>query len=182
MSGADAAARRADRFASGSGRAAGRASLVAVCVTGLAVWSLTRPSPPQVVRWTVTPSGATALDIGASIPLAISPDGTRLAYVGAGGHADLRARVRSAPATAVAGRWASRTTPSSRPTGNGLVSSIDERAQEGCSHRWTARGGYADSATPSARAGVPTTPSSSPPTTLRQVCCGWRPLGVNPRC
>ena len=53
-------------------------------MTALAVWSLTRPAPPRVVRLTVTPSGATALGIGDDRSLAISPDGTRLAYVGAG--------------------------------------------------------------------------------------------------
>jgi serine/threonine-protein kinase len=50
-------------------------------IVGLASWSLTRPVPPQVARWTVTPSGVAAPGIGG---IAISPDGTRLAYVGAG--------------------------------------------------------------------------------------------------
>lgn len=55
-------------------------------VTGLAIWTLRRPSPPQVVRWTITPSGATALGTGFSgSELAISPDGTRLVYVGTNG-------------------------------------------------------------------------------------------------
>jgi serine/threonine-protein kinase len=52
-----------------------------IVATGFAVWALTRPAPPRVVRLTVTPSGATALGIG---DIAISPDGTRLAHVGAG--------------------------------------------------------------------------------------------------
>ena len=68
----------------------------AALIVGLAVWFLTRPAPPRVVRLTVTPSGATALGIGVDPDLAISPDGTRLAYVGAGGPADRRARLRSA--------------------------------------------------------------------------------------
>ena len=50
-------------------------------MTGLVIWTLTRPTPPKVVRWTLTPSGATALRFTGDI--AISPDGTHLAYVGA---------------------------------------------------------------------------------------------------
>jgi len=63
-------------------RATAIVSLIIVAA-GFAVWALTRPSPPRVVRFTMTPSGATALDITANSPvLAISPDGTRLAYAG----------------------------------------------------------------------------------------------------
>ena len=59
--------------------------VVLLGVTLFGFWALIRPSPPRVVRLTVTLSGATALDIGGSIPnVAISSDGTRLAYVGAG--------------------------------------------------------------------------------------------------
>ena len=62
---------------------AGIVALLGVTVLGF--WTLTRPAPPRVVRLAVTPSGATALGIGGFAPhLAISPDGTRLAYVGAG--------------------------------------------------------------------------------------------------
>jgi len=58
------------------------AGIVTVIVaTGLVVWALMRPAPPQVVRWTVTPSGMTACCSGLA---AISPDGRRLAYVGPG--------------------------------------------------------------------------------------------------
>jgi Tol biopolymer transport system component len=53
-------------------------TLILGLIVGLSVWFLTRPLPPQVVRWTVTPAGE--VDRG----IAISPDGTRLAYVGAG--------------------------------------------------------------------------------------------------
>jgi serine/threonine-protein kinase len=61
--------------------------VVLLGVTLFGFWALTRPSPRRVVRLTVTLSGATALDFGGSGPipnLAISPDGTRLAYAGAG--------------------------------------------------------------------------------------------------
>jgi len=62
------------------------AILMVSIVTGLAIWTLRRPSPPQVVRWTITPSGASALSTGFSgSELAISPDGTRLVYVGTNG-------------------------------------------------------------------------------------------------
>ena len=54
-------------------------------IVGLASWFLTRPTPPRVTRLTVTLSGAAALGTTGSFPrLAISPDGARLAYVGAG--------------------------------------------------------------------------------------------------
>jgi Tol biopolymer transport system component len=62
------------------------AGIVAVLgVTILGFWTLTRPTPPGVVRLTVTPTGATAVFTGGVAPyLAISPDGTRLVYLGAG--------------------------------------------------------------------------------------------------
>jgi Tol biopolymer transport system component len=66
------------------------APLAAAIVTligaaGLGFWFLTRPELPRVIRLTMTPSGATDFAIGAIPPqFAISPDGTRLAYVGAG--------------------------------------------------------------------------------------------------
>jgi eukaryotic-like serine/threonine-protein kinase len=63
--------------------AAGIVTLIAAA--GLASWFLTRSEPPRVVRLAVTPFGATAFRISAIPPqFAISPDGTRLAYVGAG--------------------------------------------------------------------------------------------------
>jgi protein kinase-like protein/WD40 repeat protein len=63
--------------------AAGIVTLIAAA--GLTSWFLTRSEPPRVVRLAVTPSGATAFRISAIPPqFAISPDGTRLAYVGAG--------------------------------------------------------------------------------------------------
>ncbi|MGH9254243.1 MAG: protein kinase domain-containing protein [Vicinamibacterales bacterium] len=56
-----------------------------IVVTGLAIWTLTRPSSPQVARFTMNPTGAIALSFagGGGSDLAISPDGTRLVYVGA---------------------------------------------------------------------------------------------------
>ena len=50
-------------------------------LTALGLWTLTGAAPPRVTRLTVTPSGATALG---SVNVAVSPDGTRLAYVGTG--------------------------------------------------------------------------------------------------
>jgi serine/threonine-protein kinase len=61
---------------------------VAAVVTGTAVavvgtWMLTRSTSPRVTRLTVTPSAAASLSIsGADRDLAITPDGSRLVYVG----------------------------------------------------------------------------------------------------
>jgi eukaryotic-like serine/threonine-protein kinase len=67
-------------------------AVTTAATAGLAIWTLKRPSPPQVVRWTITPSGATAFDTGFnSSDLAISADGTRLVYIGTNGTLVLRA-------------------------------------------------------------------------------------------
>ena len=136
-------------------------------------------APPRVVRLTVTASGMRR-PLGAG-RVAISPDGTRLAYVGAG-EIVVRA-LRSARADGRPGpghRW---TASSSRPTANGLASSITLGTQEGRDDRWTARNGQWQSARLSAaQAGVLTTPSFSRPTTLDQVCSESRPPGVSRRC
>jgi eukaryotic-like serine/threonine-protein kinase len=62
------------------------AGVVALMITtGLAVWAVMRPAPPRVTRLTETPWGPTALNLAGFPPVvAISPDGARLAYVGAG--------------------------------------------------------------------------------------------------
>ena len=57
-------------------------------VAGAAVWFATRPAdrPPRVSRLPITPSGAAALTInGADRDLAITPDGSRVVYVGNSG-------------------------------------------------------------------------------------------------
>jgi predicted Ser/Thr protein kinase len=55
-------------------------------VTGAAVWLATRPAPPHVSRLTVTTSGVAALAInGGDRDLALTPDGTRVVYVGNSG-------------------------------------------------------------------------------------------------
>jgi serine/threonine-protein kinase len=60
--------------------------LVVAAVTGAAVWFATRPAepvPPRVSRLSLPASGAAALTInGADRDLAITPDGSRLVYVG----------------------------------------------------------------------------------------------------
>src|SRR6185503_5793535 len=62
------------------------ALVIAVVVAGAAVWVVMRPAapvPPPVSRLQVAPSGAAALTInGIDRDLAISPDGSRVVYVG----------------------------------------------------------------------------------------------------
>jgi serine/threonine-protein kinase len=67
-----------------------RVALVAVAamiasgaLIGTLVWVAMRPAPPRVARLQVTPAGAAALTIGWNDrDLAITPDGSRLVYVG----------------------------------------------------------------------------------------------------
>jgi serine/threonine-protein kinase len=64
--------------------------LVASAVVGTAVWLIARASmpAPRVSRFTITPRSAAALTInGTDRDLAITPDGTRVVYVGANGSA-----------------------------------------------------------------------------------------------
>ncbi len=50
------------------------------------MWLATRPAPPRVVRFTIAPAGTAALTISADDrALAITPDGTRVIYVGNNG-------------------------------------------------------------------------------------------------
>jgi len=60
--------------------------LVVAAVTGAVVWLATRPAdpvPPRVSRLTITPANAAALTInGIDRDLAITPDGSRVVYVG----------------------------------------------------------------------------------------------------
>jgi eukaryotic-like serine/threonine-protein kinase len=62
----------------------GIASIIASgAITGTLVWMAMRPAAPRVSRLQVTPSGTTALTIGWNDrDLAITPDGSRLIYVG----------------------------------------------------------------------------------------------------
>ena len=62
------------------------AALVASAVVGTAVWFGTRPIPPRVVRFPLTTASADALSVNAvDRDLAITPDGSRVVYVGRGG-------------------------------------------------------------------------------------------------
>jgi serine/threonine-protein kinase len=62
------------------------AALVASAVVGTAVWFGTRPVPPRMARFPLTTASADALSInGADRDLAITPDGSRIVYVGRGG-------------------------------------------------------------------------------------------------
>jgi eukaryotic-like serine/threonine-protein kinase len=60
--------------------------LVVAAVTGAAVWLATIPAPPRVSRLTLASTGVAALSInGNDRDLAITPDGSRVVYVGNGG-------------------------------------------------------------------------------------------------
>ena len=62
------------------------AALVASAVVGTAVWFGTRPIPPRMARFPLTTASADALSInGTDRDLAITPDGSRVVYVGRGG-------------------------------------------------------------------------------------------------
>ena len=62
------------------------AALVASAVVGTAVWFGTRPIPPRMARFPLTTASADALSINAvERDLAITPDGSRIVYVGSGG-------------------------------------------------------------------------------------------------
>ena len=65
------------------------AALVTAIVTGAAVWFATRPADPalpRVSRLSLVPSGTAALTIrGSDRDLAITPDGSRVVYVGNNG-------------------------------------------------------------------------------------------------
>ncbi len=57
------------------------ALIVGSLLTGLAVWSVMRPAPSRLVRFTMSPDGNRALTIAAaSSDVAISPDGEHIAY------------------------------------------------------------------------------------------------------
>jgi serine/threonine-protein kinase len=58
-------------------------AVVASGVAGTIVWLAARPLPPRVSRTTITMSGPSAMTIsGASRDVAITPDGSRVVYVG----------------------------------------------------------------------------------------------------
>ncbi len=64
--------------------------LIGVAMSGAAVWFATRAAIPlpRVSRFLITPPSATALTVSGSFrDLALTPDGTRLVYVGANGAA-----------------------------------------------------------------------------------------------
>ena len=60
--------------------------LVVVAVTSAAVWFATRPAPPRMARFPLTTESADAININSiDRDLAITPDGSRVVYVGRGG-------------------------------------------------------------------------------------------------
>jgi serine/threonine-protein kinase len=65
------------------------AAIASGVIVGTGVWAATRPAepvPPRVSRLQITPAGSAALTIsGADRDLAITPDGSRLVYVGNNG-------------------------------------------------------------------------------------------------
>jgi len=102
------------------------AAIIALTVaTGVAIWTLTpRISSTQVARFAMTPFGTSALRMaGGGSDVAISPDGTRLVYVGSNGALMLRALDQLMP-TLLTGLGEPRA-PVFRPMGNGLPSSME---------------------------------------------------------
>ena len=57
--------------------------VLSAVIVAAGAWILTRPTPPRVARLTITPAAAAALTLsGADRDLTITPDGTRVLYVG----------------------------------------------------------------------------------------------------
>ena len=54
--------------------------LIAAILTGLAVWSVTRPAPLRVIRVSISTSPPPVVSAGAAPGVVISPDGTRIVY------------------------------------------------------------------------------------------------------
>ena len=62
------------------------ALIIGLLIAGVGVWFATRPAPPRVLRLTIGTTPATALAImGIDRDLAITPDGSRVVYVGSNG-------------------------------------------------------------------------------------------------
>ena len=88
-----AASAAATAMARPEARARGRRATVlagvtlgAAAVAAVTVWVLMRPAPPRVTRTTITPSGVAAVSVdGIGRDVAITPDGTRVVYVGNNG-------------------------------------------------------------------------------------------------
>ena len=57
-------------------------ALVVGIAVGGSVWFVMRPVPALVERFTMNPDGSAALTVGVERSLAITPDGTRVIYVG----------------------------------------------------------------------------------------------------
>ena len=121
------------------------ASVIVGSMAVAATWLLTRPAIPRIVRFTIAPAGTAALTIDAlDRALAITPDGTRVIYVGNNG-------------TQLFVRPLDQLEPRAIATGSGLrgvfvspdgqwVGFVDERLdpQESRDHRRAGRDGCAD--------------------------------------
>ena len=69
----------------------GLAVLVAALVGGIIVWSLTRPAPPRLARFAISEPPNVFINPGFTPTVTISPDGTRIVYVGPGEQLYVRA-------------------------------------------------------------------------------------------
>src|SRR5206468_12318272 len=102
------------------------ACLIGVARSGAAVWFATRATlpPPHVSRFLITPPSATAPTVsGFFRDLALTPDGTRLVYVGANGAALFVRALDQLDPTPLSG-LARRLDRSSRRTASGPASSL----------------------------------------------------------
>jgi len=58
------------------------AAVLGSAISIVATWFVTRPAPPRVIRTTITPTGASALNIIGHHDVGFTRDGSRLIYVG----------------------------------------------------------------------------------------------------
>ena len=160
--------------------------LVGVAMAGIAVWFATRATipPPRVSRFLITPPSAAALTVSGVVrDLALTPDGTRLVYVGANGTALFVRALDQLDATPLTGLGAP-FGPFVSPDGQ-WIGFFDgaSRAEEGRDHRRP--GGHARSPrrhSAAVRAGARTARSSSRPTIGRRACSGSPPRAASRPC
>ena len=155
---------------------------VAIGAGGLAaagVWFSTRPPAPRVSRTSITASGPAALMPGREI--AITPDGSRVVYIGNQGRQVFVRALDALEPTAIAS-GTSLSTRSSRRTASGSVSLRAIPASE----RWQFPEVRRSPSQPStavsreAQPGSPTTRSSSRPALRPSACSAFLPAVVRP--